>query len=280
MLVTSSAPIVLRYSVSIRPWAHAKLIRQNVFTVTSTESKSRNVASLDGAQFAELRDRGRTSPFAQQIRAVAMNPRMRGAPSERQQRVGLGPRRRIRAALRRAGRGGPRHGRRVLARRWRERRTAARRPYGFQRDGKREFAFFAGPEATSGFNFDAKVRRQSIEPVDLIYGHIRRFGHLRTSSPRGGLTLAHSLPARELAARNQRSQTQAAAARRDGSNGRTASRTRPATRNSLDAVPKRPRRPDQDGDALRQSSRSGNIGRLLPEALQCLDCARRWRARK
>jgi uncharacterized Zn-finger protein len=147
--------------------------QQNVFTVTSTESKGRNIASLDGAQFAELRDRGRTAPFALQIRAVAMNPRMRGAPSERQQRVGLGPpRRHIRAALRRAVRGGPRHGRRVLAHRWRERQTAARRPYGFQRDRKREFAFFARPEATSGFNFDATVRRRSIDPVDLIYGHI------------------------------------------------------------------------------------------------------------
>src|SRR5271165_1787085 len=46
MPVTSSAPIALRYSVSIRPWAHAKLIQQNVLTVTSTESKSSNTASL------------------------------------------------------------------------------------------------------------------------------------------------------------------------------------------------------------------------------------------
>ena len=46
MPVTSSAPIALRYSVSIRPWAHAKLIQQNVLTVTSTESKSSNIASL------------------------------------------------------------------------------------------------------------------------------------------------------------------------------------------------------------------------------------------
>ena len=30
MPVTSSAPIALRYSVSIRPWAHTKLIRQIV----------------------------------------------------------------------------------------------------------------------------------------------------------------------------------------------------------------------------------------------------------
>ena len=46
MPVTSSAPIALRYSVSIRPSAHAKLIQQNVLTVTSTESKSSNTASL------------------------------------------------------------------------------------------------------------------------------------------------------------------------------------------------------------------------------------------
>src|SRR5271166_5302350 len=42
----SSAPIVLRFSVSIRPWAQAKLIQQNVLTVTSIESKSSNAASL------------------------------------------------------------------------------------------------------------------------------------------------------------------------------------------------------------------------------------------
>jgi hypothetical protein len=86
--VTSSAPIALRYSVSIRPWAHAKLIQQNVLTVTATESKSSNIASVDHAQFAELRDRGRTAPCARQIQAVAVNPRMTGAPSERQPRVG------------------------------------------------------------------------------------------------------------------------------------------------------------------------------------------------
>jgi uncharacterized Zn-finger protein len=32
--VKSSAPIALRYSVSIRDWAHLKLIRQIVLTVT------------------------------------------------------------------------------------------------------------------------------------------------------------------------------------------------------------------------------------------------------
>ena len=37
MPVTSSAPIAPRYSVSIRVWAHMKLIRQIVLTVTWTE---------------------------------------------------------------------------------------------------------------------------------------------------------------------------------------------------------------------------------------------------
>src|SRR3977135_2526053 len=46
MPVRSSAPIALRYSVSIRAWAHAKLIRQIVLTVTGTESKSSNAASF------------------------------------------------------------------------------------------------------------------------------------------------------------------------------------------------------------------------------------------
>ena len=42
----------------------------------------------------------------------------------------------------------------------------------------------AGGLANGGFNFDAKIRRQSIEPVDLLYGHI------------GGLdTLARALTA-------------------------------------------------------------------------------------
>ena len=44
--VRSSAPIALRYFVSIRAWAHMKLIRQIVLTVTWTELKSRNAASL------------------------------------------------------------------------------------------------------------------------------------------------------------------------------------------------------------------------------------------
>src|SRR5260370_29812937 len=46
MPVTSSAPIALRYSDSIRAWAHTKLIRQSVLTVTWTELKSSNAAFL------------------------------------------------------------------------------------------------------------------------------------------------------------------------------------------------------------------------------------------
>jgi hypothetical protein len=39
MRVASSAPIAPRYSISIRVWAHMKLIRQIVLTVTWTELK-------------------------------------------------------------------------------------------------------------------------------------------------------------------------------------------------------------------------------------------------
>ena len=46
MPVTSSAPIALRYSASIRAWAHTKLIRQIVLMVTGTELKSSNTASF------------------------------------------------------------------------------------------------------------------------------------------------------------------------------------------------------------------------------------------
>src|SRR6267142_3290160 len=45
MPMRSSAPIARRYSVSIRAWAHAKLIRQIVLTVTWTELSS-NAAAL------------------------------------------------------------------------------------------------------------------------------------------------------------------------------------------------------------------------------------------
>jgi hypothetical protein len=41
-----SAPIALRYSVSIRPWVHAKLIRWIVLTLARTELKSSNAASF------------------------------------------------------------------------------------------------------------------------------------------------------------------------------------------------------------------------------------------
>ena len=46
MPVRSSAPIALRYFISIRAWAHTKLIRQIVLMVTWTELKSSNAASL------------------------------------------------------------------------------------------------------------------------------------------------------------------------------------------------------------------------------------------
>ena len=45
MPVRSSAPIALRYSASIRAWAHTKLIRQIAVTVTGTELKSCNTAA-------------------------------------------------------------------------------------------------------------------------------------------------------------------------------------------------------------------------------------------
>ena len=46
MPVRSSAPIALRYSASIRAWAHTKLIRQIVLTVTGTELNCSNAASF------------------------------------------------------------------------------------------------------------------------------------------------------------------------------------------------------------------------------------------
>ena len=46
MRVRSSAPIALRYSVSIRDWAHTKPIRQIVLTMTWTELKISNAAYL------------------------------------------------------------------------------------------------------------------------------------------------------------------------------------------------------------------------------------------
>jgi hypothetical protein len=42
----ADAPIAPRYSASIRAWAHTKLIRQIVLTVTGTELKSSNAASF------------------------------------------------------------------------------------------------------------------------------------------------------------------------------------------------------------------------------------------
>src|SRR3984893_15035805 len=46
MPVRSSVPIALRYSASIRAWAHTKLIRQIVLTVKWTELKSSHAASF------------------------------------------------------------------------------------------------------------------------------------------------------------------------------------------------------------------------------------------
>ena len=46
MLGRSSAPIVQRYSVSIRAWVHTKLIRQIVLTVRWIELKGSSAASL------------------------------------------------------------------------------------------------------------------------------------------------------------------------------------------------------------------------------------------
>src|SRR5436189_3534554 len=44
--VRSSAPIALGYSASIRAWAHTKLIRQIVLTVTGTELNCSRAASF------------------------------------------------------------------------------------------------------------------------------------------------------------------------------------------------------------------------------------------
>ena len=46
MPVTSTAPIALRYSISIRVWAHMKLIRQIVLAVTWTELKGAGMGRL------------------------------------------------------------------------------------------------------------------------------------------------------------------------------------------------------------------------------------------
>src|SRR5712664_1888624 len=46
MPVRSSAPIALRYSASIRAWAHTKLIRQIVLTVIGTELNCSYAASF------------------------------------------------------------------------------------------------------------------------------------------------------------------------------------------------------------------------------------------
>ncbi len=54
MPVRSAAPIALRYSVSIRAWAHRKLIRQIVLTVTWTKLKSSNARTIRIRQDASV----------------------------------------------------------------------------------------------------------------------------------------------------------------------------------------------------------------------------------
>ena len=66
MPVRSSAPIALRYSASIRAWAHAKLIRQIVLTVTGTELKSSNTASFVMPAAVNQRQ----APSSRSLRAV------------------------------------------------------------------------------------------------------------------------------------------------------------------------------------------------------------------
>ncbi|SRR6266851_7697776 len=56
MPVRSSAPIALRYSASIRAWAHTKLTRQIVLTVTGTDLKNSNAASFVMPAAADQRE--------------------------------------------------------------------------------------------------------------------------------------------------------------------------------------------------------------------------------
>jgi hypothetical protein len=59
--VRSSAPIALRYSVSIRAWVHTKLIRQIVLTVTWTESSLGAVHDGHERSAGRIRHDGRTN---------------------------------------------------------------------------------------------------------------------------------------------------------------------------------------------------------------------------
>jgi hypothetical protein len=60
MPVRSSAPIALRYSASIRAWAHTNLIRQIVLTVTGTELNCSSAASFVMPAAANQRRRHRS----------------------------------------------------------------------------------------------------------------------------------------------------------------------------------------------------------------------------
>src|SRR6202040_1299521 len=64
MPVRSSAPIALRYSASIRAWAHTKLIRQIVLSVTGTELKSSKLLP------SSCRPQTRAGPSARSFGAV------------------------------------------------------------------------------------------------------------------------------------------------------------------------------------------------------------------
>ena len=66
MPVRSSAPIALRYSASIRAWAHTKLIRQIVLTVTGTELNCNNAASF----FMPAAANQRQAPSSRSLAAV------------------------------------------------------------------------------------------------------------------------------------------------------------------------------------------------------------------
>ena len=112
-----------------------------------------------------------------------------------------------------------------------------------------------GGFTTGGFNFDAKLRRQSIDRTDLFHGPHRRHRHARTGTPRRGR------PAREPGALGvaSRSATPAGA----GRSGRAileggeslasleakvaVGRDRPAARVGSPGVPREPREPGDLG---------------------------------
>lgn len=61
-----------------------------------------------------------------------------------------------------------------------------------------------GGFTTGGFNFDAKIRRQSIDPYDLFYGHIGAIDVLALSLKRAAKMLEDTLLAQFVAQRYQR----------------------------------------------------------------------------